>query len=54
MPEITLPEGLPGLVRARFESARESGALTFWPTEVEVLQVGGIPVSHSPIAQSYR
>jgi ATP adenylyltransferase len=38
------PINLPELVSNKFDTAKESGALKFWATEVDIVQVNGIPV----------
>jgi hypothetical protein len=45
-----IPQNLPDLVRERFDAARASGAISFWPTEVDILQVNGIAVIAPPPA----
>ena len=44
MAQSSIPSDLPTLVKDKFNLAQESGAVNFWPTEVEVLSVNGIPV----------
>lgn len=43
MPPV--PANLPDLVRAAFVRAKAAGDLTFFPTQVALLRVQGVPVS---------
>ena len=49
--QIVVPVNLPDLVREKFNAAKEAQELTFWPTQVFVLHLNGVPVSHSPCTQ---
>jgi hypothetical protein len=40
---------LPDLVKEKFNAAKEAQELTFWPTQVFILHLKGVPVRHSPI-----
>jgi hypothetical protein len=42
---IKMPSNLPHRVKTAFNKARESGDLTYYPTQVTVLNVNSIPVS---------
>jgi hypothetical protein len=39
---------LPDLVKEKFNAAKEAQELTFWPTQVSILHLKGVPVRHSP------
>lgn len=41
---VRAPSNLPDLVRTAFARARAAGDLTFFPTQVALLRVNGIPV----------
>lgn len=48
------PAGLPSLVKKAFDHAKHVEALTYFPTEVEILHVSGIPVLQiRPLSHSY-
>lgn len=44
MSAVKVPANLPGLVRAKFNTAKANGDVNFYPTQVAVLKLGSIPV----------
>jgi hypothetical protein len=46
---MVLPDNLPDLVKEKFISAKEAQELTFWPTQVSILHLNGVPVRHSSL-----
>jgi hypothetical protein len=47
MAHVNFPSNLPDLLQEKFNQAKEAGDLNFWPTEVTVLHVNGVPVGFS-------
>jgi hypothetical protein len=45
MSSINIPDGLPDIVAARFQEAKESGELLAFDSTATVLDVNGIPVT---------
>lgn len=46
MPPIKAPPRLPELVKSAFAKARDSGDLTYFPTQVADISISSIPVRH--------
>lgn len=44
MSATKVPANLPELVRAKFNTAKANGDVNFYPTQVEVLKLGTVPV----------
>lgn len=44
MSAIKVPANLPELVRVKFNTAKATGDVNFYPTKVAVLKLGSVPV----------
>jgi hypothetical protein len=44
MARVNIPQNLPELVKAAFNKARSNGDLSFYPTQVTLLNINSIPV----------
>jgi len=51
--QLLVPSNLPDLVKEKFNAAKEAQELTFWPTQVFILNLNGVPVRHSPCSRLY-
>ena len=49
MAHVLIPSNLPELVKEKFNAAKDAQELTFWPTEVSIVHINGVPVSHLPL-----
>ena len=49
-----VPVNLPELVKDKFNAAKEAQELTFWPTQVFILHLNGIPVRTPSLVKSLR
>jgi hypothetical protein len=47
--QLLVPSNLPDLVKEKFNAAKEAQELTFWPTQVFILHINGVPVRHSAL-----
>lgn len=53
-PNMLMPANLPERVSDKFRAARAAGELTFWPTEVAILHLNGLPVRRLRPASTSR